>query len=151
MFKCIKEVTMEKELCFQEGKTYPIKHENYGFGHEVIDETGTSHAIGKEGDEWFDEHFVDAIEDAKEEKYYKEMIEAYRDMPNHDEIETKALQESIKKQIEDAVTPYKAFFDYFFELYGQGLEIANWHQNGDLEPFDDFFESAWIDLDNSGD
>ena len=34
------------------------------------------------------------------------------------------------------------FKEYFDELYGQGLEIANWHQNGDLEPFDNFYDSA---------
>lgn len=25
-------------------------------------------------------------------------------------------------------------------LYGQGLEVANWHMNGDLEPLDNLFE-----------
>ena len=34
------------------------------------------------------------------------------------------------------------FKEYFKDLYGQGLEIANWHQNGELEPFDSFYESA---------
>ena len=34
------------------------------------------------------------------------------------------------------------FKQYFDELYGQGLEIANWHLNGELEPFDNFYESA---------
>lgn len=34
------------------------------------------------------------------------------------------------------------FYDYMGELYGAGLEVANWHLNGDLEPFDSFFESA---------
>lgn len=34
---------------------------------------------------------------------------------------------------------FKTFFD---ELYGQGLEVSNWHQNGDTEPFDNFHESA---------
>lgn len=34
------------------------------------------------------------------------------------------------------------FKQYFDELYGDGLEIANWHLNGDLEPFDTFYESA---------
>lgn len=29
---------------------------------------------------------------------------------------------------------------YFDKLYGTGLEIANWHLNGDLEPFDNFYE-----------
>lgn len=34
------------------------------------------------------------------------------------------------------------FYDYWVSLYGTGLEIANWHLNGELEPFDNFFESA---------
>nr|WP_310616650.1 hypothetical protein [Pantoea cypripedii] len=28
----------------------------------------------------------------------------------------------------------------FNELYGQNLGVANWHQNGDVEPLDNFFE-----------
>lgn len=36
----------------------------------------------------------------------------------------------------------KAFKLYFDELYGKGLDIANWHLNGALEPFDNFYESA---------
>ena len=35
-----------------------------------------------------------------------------------------------------------AFKEYFKDLYGQGLDIVNWHQNGELEPFDNFYESA---------
>ena len=35
-----------------------------------------------------------------------------------------------------------SFKEYFKELYGQGLEVSNWHQNGELEPFDNFYESA---------
>lgn len=34
---------------------------------------------------------------------------------------------------------FKAYFD---ALYGRGLEIANWHQNGETEPFDHFYDSA---------
>ena len=34
------------------------------------------------------------------------------------------------------------FKHYFDELYGEGLEVANWHQNGDFEPFDNFYEEA---------
>lgn len=34
------------------------------------------------------------------------------------------------------------FKEYFDEMYGKGLEIANWHLNGELEPFDNFYESA---------
>jgi len=36
----------------------------------------------------------------------------------------------------------KFFYDYFAELHGQDLQIANWHANDDLEPFDNFFDSA---------
>ena len=35
-----------------------------------------------------------------------------------------------------------SFKEYFDSLYGQGLEIANYHLNGDLEPFDNFYDSA---------
>lgn len=40
------------------------------------------------------------------------------------------------------VKALKYFKEYFDELYGEGLEIANWHLNGDLEPFDNFYDSA---------
>ena len=40
-----------------------------------------------------------------------------------------------------------AFYKYFSELYGQGLEIANWYQNDNLEPFDNFFDSAEQEID----
>ena len=36
----------------------------------------------------------------------------------------------------------RAFKSYFDELYGEGLEVANYHLNGALEPFDNFYESA---------
>ena len=36
----------------------------------------------------------------------------------------------------------KAFKSYFDELYGKGLDVANWHLNSELESFDNFYESA---------
>ena len=45
----------------------------------------------------------------------------------------------------DAVAMMKelsAFKEYFDGLYGQGLQVANWHMNGAHEPFDSFYESA---------
>ena len=36
----------------------------------------------------------------------------------------------------------KAFKSYFDELYGIGLDVANWHLNSELELFDNFYESA---------
>lgn len=34
------------------------------------------------------------------------------------------------------------FKEYFMELYEEGLEVANWHENGDLEPLTEFIDSA---------
>ena len=42
----------------------------------------------------------------------------------------------------DQVQQAICFKKYFDELYGTGLEIANYHLNGNLEPFDNFYESA---------
>lgn len=36
----------------------------------------------------------------------------------------------------------RTFKEYFDSLYGTGLDVANWHENGALEPFDNFYESA---------
>lgn len=36
----------------------------------------------------------------------------------------------------------QAFKSYFDELYGTSLDIANYHLNGALESFDNFYESA---------
>ena len=34
-----------------------------------------------------------------------------------------------------------AELEALWSFYGMGLEVANWHLNGDLHPLDDFFES----------
>lgn len=51
------------------------------------------------------------------------------------------LIEIIYQQNEE-IQQLKGFYNYFSELYGKGLEVANWHLNGELEPFDEFFNSA---------
>ena len=43
-----------------------------------------------------------------------------------------------KEEIEN-LNKFKSYFDY---LYGKGLEIMNWHLNGNTEPFDNFYEAA---------
>lgn len=44
----------------------------------------------------------------------------------------------LKAEIE-RLTAFKSYFD---ELYGKGLGVANWHENGELEPFDNFYDEA---------
>ncbi|MBU5331688.1 hypothetical protein KQI61_05720 [Anaerocolumna aminovalerica] len=48
------------------------------------------------------------------------------------------FESKIKSEPEDDY-PFKK---YFMELYGEGLEVANWHLNGDTEPLDSFIDSA---------
>lgn len=50
-----------------------------------------------------------------------------------------------KKELQEAkaeLESLRAFKSYFDELYGTGLDVANWHENGALEPFDSFYDSA---------
>lgn len=72
----------------------------------------------------------------------QETLQKYRDNEiNRLEIELKAMRgaaNSYKAEVE-RLTAFKSYFD---ELYGKGLDIANWHKNGDLEPFDSFYNSA---------
>lgn len=72
----------------------------------------------------------------------QETLQKYRDEEiNRLEIELKAMRgaaNSYKAEVERL----KAFKSYFDELYGKGLDIANWHKNGDLEPFDSFYNSS---------
>ncbi len=56
-----------------------------------------------------------------------ERIEKLREIVAEQDAEIKKLQK------------FKAYFD---SLYGTGLEVAFFHQNGELESFDNFYDSA---------
>lgn len=60
-----------------------------------------------------------------------------------DEAEKKILAATVDLTRE--ITALRAFKNYFDSLYGKGLEVANFHLNGELEPFDDFYESAIVE------
>ena len=52
----------------------------------------------------------------------------------------------------DAIALLKAldaFKSYFDGLYGQGLDVANYHLNGATEPFDNFYDSAMEEYENA--
>lgn len=46
------------------------------------------------------------------------------------------------EDLENTVIKYRAFKEYFDGLYGRGLTVGNWHLNGALEPFDNFYDKA---------
>ena len=56
------------------------------------------------------------------------------------------------RTIEDTIALLKslsAFKEYFDGLYGQGLDVANYHLNGATEPFDNFYDSAMEEYENA--
>ena len=55
--------------------------------------------------------------------------------------ELEQLQSANAKLCEE-IAELKRFKQYFDELYETGLEVANWHLNGDLEPLDNFMDFA---------
>ena len=62
-----------------------------------------------------------------------------------DEVAIKALKEIQQYRAIGTVEECreaKRFKEYFDEFYGIGLEVANWHQNGNTEPFDNFYDAA---------
>ena len=42
----------------------------------------------------------------------------------------------------------RKFKQYFDGLYGHGLELSNWHLNGSLESFDNFYDSAMAEYES---
>jgi hypothetical protein len=79
---------------------------------------------------------IGTVEEIKSE--HKELIKLSRRY-------LKDTNELIKYQEIGTIEEFKQamnFKKYFMELYGEGLEVANWHKNGDLEPLVNFIDEA---------
>lgn len=93
------------------------------------------------------------------EEAIKRLEETIQDTDTYWESCSEALQKELDEQKEvfllalaalhgptremgDEFGKYKKFKEYFDDLYGKGLEVENWHMNGETIPFDDFYESA---------
>ena len=61
-------------------------------------------------------------------------------------INCQNVDEYNKKLIVANLKALSTFKEYFDELYGKGLEIENWHLNGDTQPFDDFYDEALSEM-----
>lgn len=67
-------------------------------------------------------------------------------------IDNGILCETLAPLMADALALLKslsAFKEYFEGLYGQGLDVANYHLNGATEPFDYFYDSAMEEYENA--
>lgn len=61
---------------------------------------------------------------------------------------TQATADCICK-LEEEMNALFAFKSYFDNLYGDGLNVANFHLNGATEPFDNFYDSAMEEYENA--
>lgn len=53
-----------------------------------------------------------------------------------------AVLQALCEDLENRAKEYRAFKEFFDTLYGCGLTVGNWHLNGALEPFDNFYDKA---------
>ncbi len=61
---------------------------------------------------------------------------------------SQAIADCICK-LEEELNALSAFKSYFDGLYGDGLDVANFHLNGTTEPFDTFYDSAMEEYENA--
>ena len=79
---------------------------------------------------------------------YEAQVEVLKEQTHQQQLEIDILirkKETLRDEIAEQqaeIERLKRFKYYFDDLYGMGLEIAEWHQNGMLEPFDNFYDSA---------
>lgn len=100
-------------------------------------------AVAKKLDNFGDSISGDIVGDAAE------MIEALQAQLADEKVTSQSLRNAANgykarlaerdREIE-RLRKFKAYF--LDEMYGEGLEVVNWHMNGDTEPFDIFFDSA---------
>lgn len=94
---------------------------------------------------------------------YEQLLERIEECYYNNDTSYSALK-GFKKDVENIHSLVKEYFelaqenkrlqrfkDYFDDLHNTGLEVANWHLNGDLEPFDNFYDSAmeWSERDET--
>ena len=97
----------------------------------------------------------------KDFNFFEELVKSleeatlHREVSSKDEIVTMIVKQSFLKDILTLVNNQKVeieklkkFKSYFDGLYGYGLEVINWHLNGELEPFDNFYDSAIQEMEN---
>jgi hypothetical protein len=86
---------------------------------------------------------IEALSDELKTLQTQEYVDAYKAAIDAKQLAISALRDRsvmtrMKKRLDTAVE-YKSYWD---SLYGQGLEVAFWHKNGNTEPLDSFIESA---------
>lgn len=76
-----------------------------------------------------------------ENEQYKSALTTWNNTNNEMLKFNQELKDKIE-QLKAELEQLSKFKEYFMELYNQGLEVSNWHLNGDLEPLTNFIDSA---------
>lgn len=95
-------------------------------------------------DTYFNRHIAtivkDGVESREREKANAELIIYAREDVAYLLSEVERLQEE-NKVMKEALEKSERFISAMMGFYGEGLTVYNWHQNGDGEPLDNFFDN----------
>lgn len=70
------------------------------------------------------------------------IVKSFEDSANAIEMLSEEIQQYRAIGTIEEFRQAMRFKEYFMELYDEGLEVANWHKNGDLEPLVNFIDEA---------
>ena len=108
--------------------------------------------VRKNLDEYLDEDRINAVNIAisalEENDKLKAEIEQLKEdysvlARQYDNVENSSIRYYNEvKQLKSELKQSVKFKEYFMELYNQGLEVSNWHLNGNLEPLTNFIDFA---------
>ena len=92
----------------------------------------------KERNEWINKlkDFIDSLDDSADAEDIHKFVDTCQ--VNYEEGTFNEILRFMQVQ-EKRMQELERFKKYFDEMYGIGLEVAEWHQNGDLELFDNFY------------
>lgn len=100
--------------------------------------------VWKESEEWMRNNGIEPAVKAKASEYNYVDIEALEggspaDVGLDARLDENDLSSDEHRELE-ALRAFKSYFDDC--MVGQGYDIANFHMNGELEPFDNFYDAA---------
>lgn len=107
--------------------------------------------VWKESEEWMRNNGIEPAVNPKQSEYSYLDIEALEggspaDVGLDARLDETEITADERKELE-ALRAFKSYFDDC--MVGQGYDIANFHMNGELEPFDNFYDTAMMEYDKA--
>lgn len=103
----------------------------------------------KDDDDMILSYAIDQLEQAQAEiERIKKGASVYHDLSIYVETERQKIIDNLQtenEQLKAMLDETETFIQAISSYRGQNLEVANWHMNGDLEPFDNLLDDNGID------